>query len=72
MIKSRHINISTSKEFPAKASKGVPSIKFLYLSKAIKETLDVYHIKYDYNLENLCFIEFCYLPDDKEAFHTQH
>ena len=29
-------------------------------------------IKQDYNLENVCFLEFCYLSDDKEPFHTQY
>ena len=59
LIKSRHININTAKEFAAKASKGVPSIKSLYLSQdeitepsfvknapAIKVTVDVYHINF--------------------------
>ena len=32
LVKSRHININTE-EFAAEASKGVPSIKFLYLSQ---------------------------------------
>ena len=84
--KSRHSNINTAEEFAAEASKGVPSIKSLYLSRedeiiepsfvknapAIKRTLDVHHIKRDYNLENVCFLEFYYLSDDKEPFHTQY
>ena len=62
LLKSRHININTAEEFAAETSKGVPSIKSLYLSQedeitepsfainasAIKETLDVHHIKRDY------------------------
>ena len=33
LVKSRHININTTEEFTAQASKGVPLIKFLYLSQ---------------------------------------
>ena len=33
LVKSRHININTVKEFAAEASKGVPLIKSLYLSQ---------------------------------------
>ena len=72
LVKSRHINNNTAEEFAADASKGMPSIKSLYLSQedeiiepsfvknvpAIKGTLDVHHIKRDYNLENVCFLEF--------------
>ena len=86
LVKSRHININTAEEIAAEASKGVPSIKSLYLSQedeiikpsfvknapAIKGTLDVHTIKRNYNLENVCFLAFYYLPDDKEPFHTQY
>ena len=86
LVKSRHININTAEEFAVEASKGVPSIKSLYLSQeddiiepsfvknapAIKGILDLHHIKCDYNLENACFLEFYYLSDDKEPFHTQY
>ena len=74
LFKSRHININTAEEFSADAFKGVSSIKSLYLSQedkiikprfvknapAIKGYLDVHHIKRDYILENVCFLEFCY------------
>ena len=77
LVKSRHLNINTAEEFAAKASKCVPSITSLYLSQdfvknapAIRGTLDVHHIKC--NLENVCFLEFHYLSDDKEPFHTQY
>ena len=86
LVKSRHININTAEEIAAEASKGVPSIKSLYLSQedeiikpsfaknapAIKGTLDVHTIKRNYNLENVCFLAFYYLPDDKEPFHSQY
>ena len=87
LVKSRHNNINIVVKFAAEASKGVPSIKPLYLSQeveivelcfvcvfapAIKGTLDVHHIKRDYNLENDYFLEFCYLSDGKEPFHTQY
>ena len=39
---------------------------------AIKGTLNLYHIKRDYNLENVCFLECYYLSDDKEPFHNQY
>ena len=67
-------NINTAEEFAAKASKDAPSIESFYLSQedeiignfvknapAIKEALDVHPIKCDYNLENVCFLEFYYL-----------
>ena len=86
LVKSRHININTAEEFTAEGSQGVPSIKSLYLSQedeiiessfvknapAIKRILDVHHIKRDYNLENVCFLEFCDLSDDKVPIHTQY
>ena len=86
LVKSRHINIYTAAEFAAEASKGMPSIKSLYLlqedeiiqpsfvknAPAIKGTLDVHYIKCDYHLENVCFLEFYYLSDDKEPLHTQY
>ena len=86
LVKSRHININTAEEFAPERSKDVPSIKSLYLSQedeiiepsfvknvpAKKRTLDVHHIKRDYNLENVCFLEFYYLPDNKETFRTQY
>ena len=86
LVKSRHSNVNTAAEFAAEASKGVPSITSLYLSRkdeiiepsfvknapAIKRTLDVHHIKREYNLGNVCFLEFYYLSDDKEPFHTQY
>ena len=86
LVKSRHININTAEEFAVEASMGVPPIKSLYLSQedeiiepsfvkntpAIKGTLDVHYIKPDYNLENVCFLKFYYLSDDKELFHTQY
>ena len=69
LVKSRQINIKTAAEFAAEASKGVPSIKYFYLSqedeiidpsyvknaRAIKRTLDVHYIKRDYNPENFWF-----------------
>ena len=72
LVKSRLININTAEKFSAEASKGVHSIKSLYLSQedeiiepsfvknaaAIKGTLDVHHTKRDYNLKNVCFLEF--------------
>ena len=84
LVKSRHININTAEEFAGEASKGVPSIKSLYLSQedeiiepifvknapAIKGTLDLHHIKR--KSENICFLEFYYFSDDKEPFHTHH
>ena len=86
MVKSRHNNIKTAVEFAAEASKGVPSIKSLYLSQedeiiepsfvrnapAIKGTLDLHHINRDYNLENVCFLEFYYLSDDRQPFHIHY
>ena len=86
LVESRHINISTAEEFAAEASNGVPAIKSLYLSQeddisepsfvnkapAVKGTLDVHHIKRDLNLENVCFLDFYCLSDDKESFHTQY
>ena len=74
LFKSRYININTAEEFSADAFKGVSSIKSLYLSQedkiikprfvknapAIKRYLDVHHIKRDYILESVCFLEFCY------------
>ena len=59
LVKSRHININTAEEFAENAP-------------AIKGTFGVHHVKRDYNLENVCFLEFCYLSDDKEPFHTQY
>ena len=44
---------------------------FVKNAPAIKGTLDVHHIKRDYNLE-VCFLEFYYLSDDKEPFHIQY
>ena len=69
MVKSKHININTAEEFAAKASKGVSSIKSLYLlqkdeiiepsfvknAPAVKGNVDVQHIKRDYNLEKVLF-----------------
>ena len=69
LVKSRRINTKTAAEFAAEASKGVPSIKYFYLSQegeiidpsyvknagAIKRTLDLHHIKRDYNPENFWF-----------------
>ena len=85
LVKSRHINISTAEGFAAEASKCVPSIKSLFLSQedkiiepifvkntpAIKETLDIHHIKHDYNLEDVCFLKFYYFSDDKKPLQTQ-
>ena len=86
LVKSRHININTAEQFAAEASKSVSSIKSLYSSQedeiiqpsfvknapAIKGTLDVHYIKRDYNLENVCFLEFYDLSADRELFHTQY
>ena len=86
LVKSRRINTNTAEEFADKASKGVPSIKSLFLSQedeniepsfvknalAIKGTMDIHHIKRDYNLGNVCFLEFYHFSDDKEPFHTQY
>ena len=45
---------------------------FVKNAPAIKGTLDEHHIKRDCNLGNVCFLEFYYLSDDKEPFHTQY
>ena len=69
LVKFRHITINTAEEFAAEASKSVPSIKSLFLSQedkiiepsfvknapAIKGTLDIHHMKRNYNLENVLF-----------------
>ena len=86
LVKSRKVIINSAEEFAIEASKAVPSIKSVYLSKddeitepsfvknapPIKGTLDIHYVKRKYNRENVCFMEFFRLSDDEEPFFTQY
>lgn len=86
LVKSRKVVINSAEEFAVEASKAVPSIKSIFLSQddeilepsyvknapPIKGTLDIHCVKRGYNEENVCFLEFFRLSDEREPFFIQY
>ena len=86
LVKSSKITRNTVEEFAMKASKAVPSIQSIYLSRHdkiikplfvkvasyIQRTLDNHYVKRLFNSKRVCFLQLCRSLNNFETFHVQY